>query len=386
MTLDSFNGLCPQRQENAGDCRQDNDAAVARPRGDSGVQENVRVPRQRDHNEPSDPRPADAAKGPAAAGGKPKPNEKRGPLDERKFASAKLNLLLAVGLDAELTRLAARLANILVGKYMNADKGGDAWAGIGTYCGALGMSPKSERHVREALALLVERGHLVAVRAGTTRYSIPDKYFQDGEPRPKTGRSQGATPARNGPESKPATAPNPAQNGPVRPAQNGPINTVQETPEKESDSRAPQLDFDGTGATEETRASSPARRKPKKADEPDPSFEPWWSVYPLHKGELAARKAYAQALADGATVEGLLLGAQRYAAERDREPDPEKRERYTTHAARWLNERRWLDEPPPPRATPYPPPLEGARFHQNDPRGGLSRVERVMLAHAEGRI
>jgi hypothetical protein len=43
------------------------------------------------------------------------------------------------------------------------------------------LSPKSGSAVRAALAALVDHGHLRAARAkgGVTRFSIPDKYFQN---------------------------------------------------------------------------------------------------------------------------------------------------------------------------------------------------------------
>jgi hypothetical protein len=100
-------------------------------------------------------------------------------LDRTTFATAKLSFVLGVGLDAELPKLALRIANIFVGQYMCADNGGEAWPAIKRLCHDLGVS--SERAVRQALYSLLERGHLVAERkaGGTTRYRIADRYFDD---------------------------------------------------------------------------------------------------------------------------------------------------------------------------------------------------------------
>ena len=120
-----------------------------------------------------------------------KPNGKRAPLDEKIFATAKFNFGLAVGSDAELPKL----AYLFVGKYMNADHGGDAFAAISKYCADLRLSSKSDRAVRVALEAFIDRGHLhrghlTAVHTGrTTRYSIPRKYFQ-AEPRLAASRSR----------------------------------------------------------------------------------------------------------------------------------------------------------------------------------------------------
>lgn len=110
------------------------------------------------------------------------------PLDRTKFAAAKLNFVLGVGLDAELPKLALRVANIFVGQYMCADNGGEAWPAIKTLCCDLGVS--SERAVRQALSSLLERGHLMAiVDRETTRYRIAERYF-DGESQPTRARNE----------------------------------------------------------------------------------------------------------------------------------------------------------------------------------------------------
>lgn len=69
-------------------------------------------------------------------------------------------------------------------------------------------------------------------------------------------------------------------------------------------------------------------------------FNDWYAVYPKHVGRGAAVNAYTKARKNGATVEELLSGARRYAAERKRE-DP----KFTKLPATWLNHECWTDDP-----------------------------------------
>ena len=97
----------------------------------------------------------------------------------------------------------------------------------------------------------------------------------------------------------------------------------------------------------------PARgTTPPKAKSSPEGFEEFWSAYPLHKARGSAERAYAKAIAGGATQQDLLLGAMRYAAERDREPDLATRAKFTAHAATWLNRGSWADEPAPASTLP----------------------------------
>lgn len=69
-------------------------------------------------------------------------------------------------------------------------------------------------------------------------------------------------------------------------------------------------------------------------------FSAWYSVYPKHVGRGAAVNSYTRARKNGATIEELLAGARRYAAERKgQEPQ------YTAAPATWLNQERWTDDP-----------------------------------------
>lgn len=95
-------------------------------------------------------------------------------------------------------------------------------------------------------------------------------------------------------------------------------------------------------------------------DDEHPSFDAWYTAYPVHKARGAAAKAYSKALekTDEAT---LFAAAKRY---RD---DPQVRRGYGKHPATWLNQHCWLDEPTPADATP-PESAErnGRRFGPRD--------------------
>jgi hypothetical protein len=100
-----------------------------------------------------------------------------------------------------------------------------------------------------------------------------------------------------------------------------------------------------TGKKEDVaKATSSA---PGGADKPATSaiqvdFDEWYIQYPLKKDPKAAAKAYAAARKAGATKEGLLAAALRYAAE-CRARGTEKQ--YIKHPATWLNKGSWQNEP-----------------------------------------
>jgi hypothetical protein len=69
-------------------------------------------------------------------------------------------------------------------------------------------------------------------------------------------------------------------------------------------------------------------------------FNDWYAIYPKHVGRGAAVNSYTKARKNGATVEELMAGARRYAAERKgQEPQ------FTKAPATWLNQECWTDEP-----------------------------------------
>ena len=87
------------------------------------------------------------------------------------------------------------------------------------------------------------------------------------------------------------------------------------------------------------------------ADLLDAGFEAFWTVYPRKVGKTAARKAFEAAVRRTAketrqTVDLAVIigGAERMAAD----PNLPGKE-FIPHAATWLNQGRWLDEPYPAR-------------------------------------
>lgn len=79
-------------------------------------------------------------------------------------------------------------------------------------------------------------------------------------------------------------------------------------------------------------------------DTPDTDFETWWRTYPRKTGKRKAHTAYRQALTRCAGPWVLHQGLTAAL------PDLTTREpRYIPNPATWLNEDRWLDQPPPAR-------------------------------------
>lgn len=108
-------------------------------------------------------------------------------------------------------------------------------------------------------------------------------------------------------------------------------------------------------------ADAPARANGNGTQD---AFDRFWQVYPRRAAKGQARKAFAAALrkVDAATV---VAGAERY---RD---DPNRDDRYTAHAATWLNGERWDDGPLPPRGRPLSPAgVAPARYKIDDDRDG----------------
>jgi hypothetical protein len=117
----------------------------------------------------------------------------------------------------------------------------------------------------------------------------------------------------------------------------------------------------------------PSKAKKKTGDALTADFEEWWKQYPKRVGKKDAERVYAKARQGGATREELLIGAARYAGERDRVADPADRVRYTKHPSTWLNQGCWSDEP-------APAPEPGKRFE----RAGLRRNERPSVYKMAG--
>lgn len=77
------------------------------------------------------------------------------------------------------------------------------------------------------------------------------------------------------------------------------------------------------------------------SDAPD-AFDAFWSAYPRHDDKPKARQPYKRA-AQRASADVILAGAERYAADPNRDPA------YTKLAATWLNAESWNNGPLPAR-------------------------------------
>jgi hypothetical protein len=92
---------------------------------------------------------------------------------------------------------------------------------------------------------------------------------------------------------------------------------------------------------EKKAGREPARTRAKARAAPAEAFERFWAAYPRKVAKEAARRAFTAAIEGGADVEAVVAGAQRYAIERQNEP-----ERYTKYPAGWIREKRWEDPVP----------------------------------------
>lgn len=86
---------------------------------------------------------------------------------------------------------------------------------------------------------------------------------------------------------------------------------------------------------EDTSLRSVSLSRASRASHPD--FADFWAAYPRKVGKGGAEKAFAAAIAKGATVAEIAAGLNRQAWP----ADPQ----FIPHPATWLNQRRWLDDP-----------------------------------------
>lgn len=121
------------------------------------------------------------------------------------------------------------------------------------------------------------------------------------------------------------------------------FNDMQGTSEwTQGTSAHPQGDVDpgkgkGTGEKEQGKGNSAQARS-----DYSPEFEAFWATYPRKEAKRQAWNAWGKAL-NRATVEAITEGALRYAQ------DPNRDDKYTKHAATWLNADGWEDDPLPSR-------------------------------------
>jgi len=73
-------------------------------------------------------------------------------------------------------------------------------------------------------------------------------------------------------------------------------------------------------------------------------FDRFWHAYPRATAKGQARAAWPTAVRAAGGIEVIVAGAERYAA------DPNRDDRFTKHPATWLRAECWADPPLPPRA------------------------------------
>lgn len=83
----------------------------------------------------------------------------------------------------------------------------------------------------------------------------------------------------------------------------------------------------------------------------DPHFPDFWAAYPRKVGRGAAEKAFASAVAKGATVADIAAGLNRQTWPTD--------PKFIPHPATWLNQSRWQDDPAAAAPPPAPPERPG---------------------------
>jgi hypothetical protein len=284
-----------------------------------------------------------------------------------------------VAADAELLLTAARLA-IKLTCYFNRETG-DAWPSVPRLADELSWA---ENTVRGAARALAGGGHLVIEPGGgrnaTNRYRMVLKGERShcaevsGNEKPFNGAQ--------GNDEKPFSAvqgfeTETLQNRSGNPSKSAPKTlhlhegeqserTIEEPSERDSPPLPP--------------ASAKTGMRKDDPETPPAGFEDFWRVYPKRKGKIAAVNAYRRALQSGATPTEIQLGASRYSIERDREADPDRRERYTKDPATWLNGGHWTDEPS------SAPALYDRSARGPGPRRSLLQEELARLAAAGGRL
>lgn len=104
------------------------------------------------------------------------------------------------------------------------------------------------------------------------------------------------------------------------------------------------------------QAARKSRKQPPPTAAEQAEFDAFWAIYPRRVARKPALEAFLLAVRRGVRATDIAQGASVYAAAREGQ-DPTK----TAHAATWLNQERWTDEPEP----------VAGHFAQNPPRRGM---------------
>jgi hypothetical protein len=252
-----------------------------------------------------------------------------------KFTRDQFDWLRQVAFDTGSPPVASRLA-IALTRYFNREHDGWAWMSQAALARDLGIAIRT---VRQGLAGLVDRGHLITKRRGkmeTNLYHLALKNTaSDRQESADHDRQDSAHhPPVTGKNLQSDRQESAEVTGRILPP--NPLKEPTEDSLEEIDS--PCLDL----GDEDSRRRS---RNPKS--EIDADFESWWKQVPRKVAKAAAAKLYRRIVKNSeATPAQLMAGIQRYGAE-----VANREERFIAHPSTWLSQGRWADEPTMPVST-----------------------------------
>ncbi len=129
---------------------------------------------------------------------------------------------------------------------------------------------------------------------------------------------------------------------PVNPQDNG----GDKTQKPEARSQIPERENTPLSQKSSARSHEPVPEQPFDVPgraEDQARFAEFWDAYPLKANAAKAEAAFITAIIRGTSAQAIIDGAARFAAARAGE-DP----KFTPQPARWLADRRWTDDVPPP--------------------------------------
>ena len=126
---------------------------------------------------------------------------------------------------------------------------------------------------------------------------------------------------------------------------------------------------------EDAMVTSVSEEITSEQDDAFVSFEEFWKCYPRKVKQKAARAAWDKALKDGHSPQEIVLGAMRFAQERDGEQI-----KFTPHPATWINDQRWLE------ATPTPSQTQNGKSSVRPTREMTTHEVVMMVARAQGMV
>ena len=173
----------------------------------------------------------------------------------------------------------------------------------------------SRRTVQRNLRKLEDEGVLIEVRPASQRFPAEYRIVLEALRRPPEGEGRygDAPEGRQGRHSD-----HPGASSATILGRHGDAQTVKKNPSRES-------------------VNGREREKILKEE-----FDDWYQHYPKKVSRGAAEKALARARREGVSLETLIAGAKRYAAEM-----AGKESQFIRYPATWLNGKCWLDEPGP---------------------------------------